>query len=157
MRRLGFTNIDEACDGRTALAKMRAKDYALVLSDSNMAPMSGRELLAHELTHVMQQNGDGIRRKMTVSEPGDAHEIEADQMARVLMQQEYTPSIDRQVVPPQEEEEQQPIAAKRATDLVRRQPEAPTSQEEEEKKKMLLTKVDTTVVSCREYPGEAGG
>jgi hypothetical protein len=81
------------------------------------ATSSGRELLAHELTHVVQQNGDGIQRKMTVSEPGDAHEIEADQMAQVVMQQEHTPLIDRQVVPPQEEE-QQPVAAKRETDFL---------------------------------------
>lgn len=47
LRQLGFTNIDEACDGRTALAKMRAKEYALVISDSHMAPMSGVELLQH--------------------------------------------------------------------------------------------------------------
>lgn len=45
LRQLGFTNIDEACDGRAALAKLRAKDYALVISDTNMAPMSGMELL----------------------------------------------------------------------------------------------------------------
>lgn len=45
LRQLGFTNIDEASDGRTALAKMRAKDYALVISDSSMAPMTGVELL----------------------------------------------------------------------------------------------------------------
>ena len=45
LRQIGFSNIDEASDGATALAKMRAKDYALVISDSNMAPMSGLELL----------------------------------------------------------------------------------------------------------------
>jgi two-component system chemotaxis response regulator CheY len=45
LRQLGFSNIDEACDGRTALAKMRTKDYALVISDWNMAPMTGLELL----------------------------------------------------------------------------------------------------------------
>jgi two-component system chemotaxis response regulator CheY len=45
LRQLGFTNIDEACDGGAALAKMRSKDYALVISDSNMAPMTGIELL----------------------------------------------------------------------------------------------------------------
>jgi two-component system, chemotaxis family, chemotaxis protein CheY len=45
LRQLGFTNIDEACDGSTALAKLRAKEYALVISDSSMAPMSGMELL----------------------------------------------------------------------------------------------------------------
>lgn len=46
LRQLGFTQIDEACDGATALAKMRAKNYALVISDSVMAPMSGLDLLS---------------------------------------------------------------------------------------------------------------
>ena len=46
LRQLGFTNIDEANDGAAALAKMRAKDYALVISDAHMAPMNGAELLA---------------------------------------------------------------------------------------------------------------
>lgn len=45
LRQLGFSNIDEASDGRTALAKMSQKNYALVISDSNMAPMTGLELL----------------------------------------------------------------------------------------------------------------
>jgi two-component system, chemotaxis family, chemotaxis protein CheY len=42
---LGFINIDDASDGATALAKMRGKRYGLVISDWNMAPMSGYELL----------------------------------------------------------------------------------------------------------------
>ncbi|HYD87200.1 MAG TPA: response regulator [Vitreimonas sp.] len=45
LRQLGFQNIDEANDGAAALAKMRAKEYALVISDASMAPMSGVELL----------------------------------------------------------------------------------------------------------------
>jgi two-component system, chemotaxis family, chemotaxis protein CheY len=45
LRQLGFTNIDEASDGRTALAKMQAKSYGLVISDWTMAPMTGMELL----------------------------------------------------------------------------------------------------------------
>jgi two-component system chemotaxis response regulator CheY len=45
LRQLGFSNIDEANDGGAALAKMRAKDYALVISDCSMAPMTGLELL----------------------------------------------------------------------------------------------------------------
>jgi two-component system chemotaxis response regulator CheY len=45
LRQLGFTQIDEASDGRTALAKMQAKTYGLVISDWSMAPMSGLELL----------------------------------------------------------------------------------------------------------------
>jgi two-component system, chemotaxis family, chemotaxis protein CheY len=42
---LGFINIDDAYDGATALAMMRAKHYGLVISDWNMAPMNGYELL----------------------------------------------------------------------------------------------------------------
>ncbi len=45
LRQLGFTNIDEASDGGAALTKMRAKDYALVISDTTMSPMTGMELL----------------------------------------------------------------------------------------------------------------
>ena len=47
LRQLGFCNIDEASDGRTALTKLRNKDYALVISDWDMSPMSGMELLRH--------------------------------------------------------------------------------------------------------------
>lgn len=36
LRQLGFSNIDEANDGAAALAKMRSKDYALVISDANL-------------------------------------------------------------------------------------------------------------------------
>ncbi len=42
---LGFINVDGVGDGITALAKMRAKRYGLVISDWNMAPMTGYELL----------------------------------------------------------------------------------------------------------------
>ena len=45
LRQLGFENIDDAADGATALAKMRAKTYGLVISDWNMAPMTGYDLL----------------------------------------------------------------------------------------------------------------
>ena len=45
LRQLGFTNIDEANDGATALNKLRSKAYQLVISDWNMAPMNGAELL----------------------------------------------------------------------------------------------------------------
>jgi len=47
----------------------------------------GRKLLAHELTHVVQQTGT-IHHKLTVSQPGDCYEQEADQVARAVMQQE---------------------------------------------------------------------
>ena len=42
----------------------------------------GRELIAHELTHVVQQSGGQVRRAMSVSQPNDPHEVEAEQTAR---------------------------------------------------------------------------
>lgn len=46
LKQLGFQNIDEAAHGREALDKMRARGgYGLVISDWNMEPMTGYELL----------------------------------------------------------------------------------------------------------------
>lgn len=45
LKQLGFHHVDEASDGAQALAKMRAKNYGLVISDWNMEPMTGYELL----------------------------------------------------------------------------------------------------------------
>jgi two-component system, chemotaxis family, chemotaxis protein CheY len=45
LQHLGFNDVDDANDGASALAKMRSKRYGLVISDWNMVPMSGYELL----------------------------------------------------------------------------------------------------------------
>ena len=45
LKQLGFANVDEAGDGSAALNMMRGKDYGLVISDWNMEPMTGYELL----------------------------------------------------------------------------------------------------------------
>jgi two-component system chemotaxis response regulator CheY len=45
LREIGFTNIDDAQDGSSALALMAQKQYGLVISDWNMEPMSGLQLL----------------------------------------------------------------------------------------------------------------
>jgi len=45
LKQLGFHNVDEATDGAAALVKLRSKDYGLVISDWNMEPMTGYELL----------------------------------------------------------------------------------------------------------------
>lgn len=45
LKQLGFRDIDEAMNGGEALGMLRAGDYGLVLSDWNMDPMSGYELL----------------------------------------------------------------------------------------------------------------
>lgn len=45
LKQLGFDNVDEATDGAQALEKLRTKNYGLVISDWNMEPMTGYELL----------------------------------------------------------------------------------------------------------------
>ena len=45
LKQIGFEDIDDASDGSAALNKMRAKKYGLVISDWNMEPMTGYELL----------------------------------------------------------------------------------------------------------------
>ena len=45
LKQLGFSDIDDAADGTEALAKMQQKQYGLVISDWNMEPMTGYELL----------------------------------------------------------------------------------------------------------------
>jgi hypothetical protein len=67
----------------------------------------GQELLAHELTHVVQQRsgsvgsgGSGI----TVNAPGDSYEQEADSVAKSVMSAQPTPGIQRLDMPEEEEE-----------------------------------------------------
>ncbi len=45
LKQLGFSNIDEATDGGSALQKLRTKKFGLVISDWNMEPMTGLQLL----------------------------------------------------------------------------------------------------------------
>lgn len=45
LNQLGFQDVDEANDGATALTKLRARRFGLVISDWAMEPMNGLELL----------------------------------------------------------------------------------------------------------------
>ena len=45
LKQLGFEDVDEAADGTEALGKMKERRYGLVISDWNMEPMTGYELL----------------------------------------------------------------------------------------------------------------
>ena len=70
---------------------VQAKAYTvgndIVFREGEYAPGSsdGQKLLAHELTHVVQQGGesaDAVQARMEVSQPGDAAEVEAESVAR---------------------------------------------------------------------------
>lgn len=45
LKQIGFDNVEEATDGTEALTKLRAGRFGLVISDWNMEPMTGLQLL----------------------------------------------------------------------------------------------------------------
>jgi hypothetical protein len=97
---------------------------------------TGRELLAHELTHVVQQSPGTVQTKpeeggcscggtaarepqtkLSVSQPGDQFEQEADRVASAVMHQEVHGSAEASSATPvqrqmPEEEEKKPLHAK---------------------------------------------
>ena len=89
-----FSEVRIHTDGRAqamsealgARAFTTGKDIFFNRGEYHPGSTAGRELLAHELTHVVQQSGASIHRKLTVSQPGDEHEREADQVAAQVAQ-----------------------------------------------------------------------
>lgn len=73
----------------------------------------GQELLAHELTHVVQQSSGAVGGGgggMTVNAPGDAFEQEADAVARSVMGGTNAPAAGAQAgVQRQVDEEEEPV------------------------------------------------
>ncbi len=47
LKQIGYEDVDEASNGEMALKMIRSKDYGLIISDWNMEPMTGFELLQH--------------------------------------------------------------------------------------------------------------
>ena len=45
LKQLGFNNVDQAMDGAEALQKLNASAFDFIISDWNMEPMTGIELL----------------------------------------------------------------------------------------------------------------
>ncbi len=73
LRQLGFSNIDEASDARTALGKMRAKEYALVISDRHLPQISGLDLLQQARAEQRFARTPFV---MVANDTGDAPEAE---------------------------------------------------------------------------------
>ncbi|MBV9301616.1 MAG: DUF4157 domain-containing protein [Acidobacteriaceae bacterium] len=67
-----------------ALAFTTGKDIFFSNGQYDPGSRGGRELLAHELTHVLQQSGSQLQGKMEVGAAGDEFEREADQVARAV-------------------------------------------------------------------------
>ena len=140
----------------SARAFTTGRDIYFRQGEYNPGSSGGRELLAHELTHVVQQNPTSVQAKMdddgghsscacggsvagpqmklSVSQPGDLYEQEADRVASAVMHQEqqssaqspHAPAIDRQMP----EEDKEKLHRAYHDDEVRRQ----VKPDEEEKK-----------------------
>jgi hypothetical protein len=97
-RRFGhdFSRVRVHADGKASDAT-RAVDaqaytigHHIVFGAGQYAPTTpqGERLLAHELTHVLQQSGAGpenLRVQLHVGEPNDVHEQEADRVANAVV------------------------------------------------------------------------
>jgi hypothetical protein len=94
---------------------------------------SGRELLAHELTHVVQQGGGRVKRKLTVGAVDDPYEQEADRTAGQVMRS-ISEAAQRQSVPEEEEKKDEPLQAKLDGGPVQRLPVQRQAEDEEKKK-----------------------
>ena len=70
LRQLGFSDVDDAPDGSAALSKMQYKRYGLVISDWNMEPMTGYELLKQVRSDPSISGTPFIMRPRTTAEPG---------------------------------------------------------------------------------------
>lgn len=60
----------------------------IVFNKGEYAPQTtaGKELLAHELTHVVQQRTEAVQTNLTIGAANDAHELEADESAESVVQ-----------------------------------------------------------------------
>lgn len=77
---------------------------------------AGQRLIAHELTHVVQQGAStpSVQGKMTVNDPNDKYEAEADQVAETVMSapvQREEVSEEEEPVQAQEMEEEESVQA----------------------------------------------
>jgi hypothetical protein len=76
------TTADALARSVSARAFTTGTDVYFAAGEYRPGTRDGDSLLAHELTHVTQQRGAPSSGPLTVSEPGDAMETEADTVAR---------------------------------------------------------------------------
>lgn len=109
----------------------------------NPGNSDGQRLIAHELTHVAQQGAaqeslgrpPSVQGKMTVNDPNDQYESEADNVADVVMNHPEDIGVQRQIEEEVPEEEEAVQAQEDEEDLAQMQEEEEMplqAQEEEE-------------------------
>jgi hypothetical protein len=74
-------NANQLATSVSARAFTTGSDIYFARGEHNPGSTDGQQLLAHELTHVVQQRGASTSGPLTVSQPGDALENEAEATA----------------------------------------------------------------------------
>ncbi len=154
------TEADDLSKRLGAIAFTNGHDIFFRAGKYDPASSSGQELLAHELTHVVQQSSGavGTHQRMTVSPPDDAYEQAADAVARQVMTaapywNQSCPSTPVSEVQREEvsQEDEEPLQTKVDLGMSLQREDVP---EEEEQ---LQTKIDPGVmVQRQEMPEEEG-
>lgn len=79
LKQLGFNNVDEATNGPAALDLINSKKYGLIISDWNMEPMSGLELLKTVRSNTSNENISKVPFIMVTAESKTENVIAAKQ------------------------------------------------------------------------------
>lgn len=95
----------------SALAFTTGHDVFFGEGQYNPHSAGGQELIAHELTHVVQQSSGVVpsQGKMTVNEPGDRFEQEANAAAKAAVTGSPAAAVQRQELPEEEELQAKPV------------------------------------------------
>lgn len=105
------SHADQLSQQLQAKAFTTGSDIFFRQGEYNPGSAAGQRLISHELTHVAQQGGVApVQAKMTVNDPNDQYEAEADRIADAVMSQPQTAVqqpgvVQRQGDVPEEEEE----------------------------------------------------
>ena len=92
LQSLGFMNVEEAEDGKEALASIRNQRFDLVLSDCNMPNMNGLELLSrlrqdselHDIPFIVMTSSDQKESLLEMVKAGASDYIEKPFQADAL-------------------------------------------------------------------------
>jgi hypothetical protein len=104
----------------------------------------GRKLLAHELTHVVQQRDAPPKQELTLSDPGDASERQASAVADAVAspRSEAPAPVSRQAKP-EEEKEEAPVARQAGGEEEEQAATSPVAREgAEEEEQAATSRVD---------------
>ena len=114
---------------------------------------SGRELLAHELAHVVQQNA-GLRCRLLVGAAEDESEREADHVARDVIAAETRPIANRESTHPapagggMEKADPGPIRRRTAYRVLQRDADTEAREQRERARHAELDRFEATLVSA---------